>query len=47
MAKFFNPADATSVKVNISVAPVMKTSPNMDFLVRRVARSQRRNRRAL
>ncbi len=45
MAKHFNPADTASVKLDISMAPA-KLNTNA-FLVRRVARAQRRIRRAL
>lgn len=47
MAKHFNPADFSSIKTDISFAPVAKTTANFEFLARRVARSQRRHRRAL
>ncbi len=47
MAKHFNPSDVASVKTNISMAPAVKPSMQIDFLVRRTARNMRRDRRAL
>ncbi len=47
MAKYFNPAEVVSVKTEICLAPIVKTSANVEFLVRRVARSRRRDRRAI
>jgi len=47
MAKHFNPGDVASVKTSIAFAPALKPSVEIDFLVRRVARKQRRLRRAL
>ncbi len=47
MAKHFNPQDIASVKTDISWAP-RRNSGNLNaFLLRRVARAQRRARRAL
>lgn len=48
MAKHFNPAALVSNKTNMStIAPAAKTTANMEFLIRRVARDQRRARRAI
>lgn len=47
MAKHFNPADFSSIKTDITFAPATKSTANFAFLARRVARSQRRHRRAL
>ena len=47
MAKHFNPASVASVKTNISMAPAARPSAEIEFLVRRTARINRRIRRAL
>jgi len=47
MAKVFNPSAVLSVKTNINPAKASVTRANLDFLVRRTAREQRRARRSL
>ena len=47
MAKVFNPSEVLSVKTNITPAKSGVTRANLDFLVRRTARDQRRARRSL
>ena len=47
MAKYFNPAKTASVKLEVSKAPMAKKDVSPEFLVRRVARSHRRDRRAI
>ncbi len=47
MAKVFHPGDVISVKTKINPAKVNKPTANFGFLARRVARAQRRERRAL
>lgn len=47
MAKVFNPGDVMSVKTNINPAKSGVSRANLDFLVRRTARDQRRARRML
>ena len=46
MAKHFNPQGTNFAKTNVNIAGV-KSAANTEFLVRRTARAQRRNRRAL
>jgi len=47
MAKVFNPGDVMSVKTNINPAKLCASQANLEFLVRRTARDQRRARRVL
>ncbi len=47
MAKHFNPIKTASVKLEVSKAPMAKKDVSPEFLVRRVARSHRRDRRAI
>lgn len=47
MAKVFNPSEVLSVKTNINPAKHCVSRANLDFLVRRTARDQRRARRSL
>ncbi|MBL4854884.1 MAG: hypothetical protein JKY25_11685 [Robiginitomaculum sp.] len=47
MAKVFHPGDVISVKTKINPAKVSKPAATIGFLARRVAREQRRARRAL
>ena len=46
MAKHFNPQGTNFAKTNVNIAGV-RSAANTEFLVRRTARAQRRNRRAL
>jgi len=47
MSKMFNSSDVMSVKTNINPAKSCVSQANLDFLVRRTARDQRRARRSL
>ncbi len=47
MAKVFNPSEVLSVKTNFNPIKPCITQANLEFLVRRTARDQRRARRAL